>query len=151
MFFICSRSWQFFSKILIVLVPVFFVPLYQPIFGFVLRLVCGLGGRRFRASIVSLHGSPRAWVYGFGHCWSLQIQLLLVAQSSSISFLLKSLHLADLARKFPIISELLLGRDLRIYWIWYWILAWNLNFHLVRRNQFFLSGGFLIFLFLFDN
>ena len=38
-----------FSKTLIVLVPVLSVPLYQPIFGFVLRLLRDLGGRRLRA------------------------------------------------------------------------------------------------------
>ncbi len=34
---------------LIILVPVLSVPLYQPIFGFVLRLLRDLGGRRLRA------------------------------------------------------------------------------------------------------
>ena len=48
-------------------------------------------------------------MYGFGHSWSLQIQLLLVAQSSSISFLLKSLHLAGLVRKFPIVGNVVSG------------------------------------------
>ena len=36
-------------KTLIVLVPVLSVPFYQPIFGFVLRLLRVLGGRRLRA------------------------------------------------------------------------------------------------------
>ncbi len=36
-------------KILLVLVSVLSVPLCQPIFGFVLRLLCVLGGRRLRA------------------------------------------------------------------------------------------------------
>ncbi len=48
-------------------------------------------------------------MYGFGHCWSLQIQLLSIAQSSSISFLLKSLYLTALARKFPIIFAVAVG------------------------------------------
>jgi hypothetical protein len=51
---------------------------------------------------VSLHGSPRAWVYGLGQNWSLQIQFLLLAQSSSVAFLSKRLHLAALIQKFPI-------------------------------------------------
>ncbi len=49
-------------------------------------------------------------MYGFGHCWSLQVQLLSIAQSSLISFLLKSLHLIDLARKFPIIFAVAVGK-----------------------------------------
>jgi hypothetical protein len=38
--------------------------------------------------------------------------LLLVAQSSSISFLFKSLHLAGLVRKFPIIE---------MWWADFWL------------------------------
>ncbi len=58
-------------KILVILVPVFSVPLYQPVFGFVLRLVRDLGGRRLRAggeevfhlelALVSTGVSVRIW------------------------------------------------------------------------------------------
>ncbi len=49
MFFIWFLELTVFLKTLIVLVPVLSVPLYQPIFGFVLRLLRVLGGRRLRA------------------------------------------------------------------------------------------------------
>ena len=48
---------------------------------------------------MSLHGSPRAWVYGLGQDWSLQIQFLSLAQSLSVAFLSKRLHLAALVQK----------------------------------------------------
>ncbi len=48
-------------------------------------------------------------MYGFGHRWSLQIQLLSIAQSSLISFLLESFLLTVLARKFPIIFAVAVG------------------------------------------
>ncbi len=56
-----------------------------------------------RSSIVILHGSPRAWVYGLGQNWSLQIQFLSLAQSLSVAFLSKRLHLAALiqSKNFP--------------------------------------------------
>ncbi len=47
-------------------------------------------------------GPPWGWVYGLGQNWSLQIQFLLLAQSFSVSFLSKRLHLADLVQKLPI-------------------------------------------------
>ncbi len=37
-----------FLETLVDLVPVLSVPLYQPVFGFVLGLLCVLGGRRLR-------------------------------------------------------------------------------------------------------
>ncbi len=49
-------------KILTVLVPVLSVPFYQPVFGFVLRLLCGLGGRRFRAGGEEVFHCELAWV-----------------------------------------------------------------------------------------
>jgi hypothetical protein len=149
MFFICSRSWQFSWKYYLLLSLFSLshsISLSSDLSSgcFVTSEAGGSGREGKRSSIVSLHGSPRAWVYGFGHCWSLHIQLLLAAQSSSFSFLLKSFHLAGLARKFPIIWKLLLGRGLRIYWFCYWNLVWKLTFPLVRRNLFSFSGGFLI-------
>ncbi len=109
-----------FLKVLVVLVSVLSVPLYQPVFGFVLRLLRDLGGRRLRAGGEEVFHCELAWVstgvsVRIWHCWSLQIQLLLVAQSSSSSFLLEIFHLAGLVRKFPFILKLLLGRDLGIY------------------------------------
>jgi hypothetical protein len=57
----------------------------------------------------------------------------------------KSFHLTVLARKFPIILELLLGRDFGD------LLSLVLNssfkvrlFFLMRRNLFYFNGGFLI-------
>ena len=64
--------------------------------------VGGSGREGKRSSIVSLHGSPRAWVYGLGQNWSLQTQFLWLAQSSSAAFLSKRLHLAALVQKLPI-------------------------------------------------
>ncbi len=49
-------------KILVVLVPVFSVPFYQPIFGFVLRLLRDLGGRRLRAGGEEVFYRELAWV-----------------------------------------------------------------------------------------
>ncbi len=49
-------------KISIVLVPVLSVPFYQPVFGFVLRLVRDLGGRRFRPGGEEVFHSELAWV-----------------------------------------------------------------------------------------
>ncbi len=51
---------------------------------------------------IMLHRSPQAWVYGLGQNWSLQIQFLLLAQSLSVAFLSKRLHLAALVQKLPI-------------------------------------------------
>ena len=52
-----------FLKTLIVLsVPVLSVPLYQPIFRFVLRLLRDLGGRRFRAGGEEVFYRELAWV-----------------------------------------------------------------------------------------
>ena len=50
-------------------------------------------------------GPPWGWVYGLGQNWSLQIQFLLLAQSLSVSFLSKRLHLAALVQKFPIFGS----------------------------------------------
>jgi hypothetical protein len=44
------------------LVSVLSVPFYQPIFGFVLRLVRDLGGRRFRAGGEEVLHCELAWV-----------------------------------------------------------------------------------------
>ncbi len=49
-------------KILVVLVPVLSVPLYQPVFGFVLGLVRDLGGRRLRAGGEEVFHCELAWV-----------------------------------------------------------------------------------------
>jgi len=49
-------------KILVVLVPVLSVPFYQPVFGFVLRLVRDLGGRRLRAGGEEVLHREFAWV-----------------------------------------------------------------------------------------
>ncbi len=49
-------------KILVVLVPVLSVPLYQLIFGFVLRLIRVLGGRRLRAGGEEVFNREFAWV-----------------------------------------------------------------------------------------
>ncbi len=51
-----------FLKILVVLVPVLSIPLYQPIFGFVLRLIRVLGGRRLRAGGEEVFNREFAWV-----------------------------------------------------------------------------------------
>jgi hypothetical protein len=51
-----------FLKISVVHVPVFSVPLYQPIFGFVLRLLRDLGGRRLRAGGEEVFPRELAWV-----------------------------------------------------------------------------------------
>ncbi len=48
-------------KILIVLVPVLSIPFYQPVFGFVLRLVRDLGGRRLRAGGEEVLHREFAW------------------------------------------------------------------------------------------
>jgi hypothetical protein len=71
---------------------------------FVSSEVRGSGREGKRSSIVSLHGSPRAWVYGLGQNWSSQIQFLLLAQSLLVSFLSKRLHLAVLVQKLPIFN-----------------------------------------------
>ena len=76
--------------------------------------VRGSGREGKRSSIVSLHGSPRAWVYGLGQNWSLQIQFLLLAQSLSVSFLSKRLHLAALIQKFPIFGS---------WWADFWLFS----------------------------
>ena len=49
-------------KILIVLVSVLSVPLYQPIFGFILRLLRDLGGRKLRAGGEEVFHRELAWV-----------------------------------------------------------------------------------------
>ena len=49
-------------KILIGLVPVLSVPFYQPVFGFVLGLLCVLGGRRLRAGGEEVLYRELAWV-----------------------------------------------------------------------------------------
>ncbi len=49
-------------KILVVLVPVLSVPFYQPIFGFVLRLLRDLGGQRLRAGGEEVFHCELAWV-----------------------------------------------------------------------------------------
>ncbi len=49
-------------KILVGLVPVLSVPFYQPVFGFVLRLVRDLGGRRLRAGGEEVLHRELAWV-----------------------------------------------------------------------------------------
>ncbi len=49
-------------KILVVLVPVLSVPFYQPIFGFVLRLLRGLGDQRLRAGGEEVFHRELAWV-----------------------------------------------------------------------------------------
>ncbi len=49
-------------KILVFLVPVLSVPFYQPVFGFVLRLVRDLGGRRLRAGREEVLHLEFAWV-----------------------------------------------------------------------------------------
>ncbi len=51
-----------FMKILVVFVPVLSVPFYQPVFGFVLRLVHDLGGRRLRAGGEEVFHRELAWV-----------------------------------------------------------------------------------------
>jgi hypothetical protein len=51
-----------FLKILIVLVPVLSVPFYQSIFGFVLRLLRGLGGQGLRAGGEEVLHLELAWV-----------------------------------------------------------------------------------------
>ncbi len=79
---------------------------------FVSSEVRGSGREGKRSSIVSLHGSPRAWVYGLGQNWSLQIQFILVAQSLSVSFLSKRLHLAALVQKLPIFE---------LWWARFWL------------------------------
>ncbi len=56
---------------------------------------------------------PWAWVYGLGQNWSLQIQFLLLAQSLSVSFLSKRLHLAALVQKLPIFE---------LWWAKFWLL-----------------------------
>jgi hypothetical protein len=47
---------------LVGLVPVLSVPFYQPVFGFVLGLVCDLGGRRLRAGGEEVLHCEFAWV-----------------------------------------------------------------------------------------
>ena len=49
-------------KILVGFVPVFSVPFYQPVFGFVLRLVRVLGGRRLRVGREEVLHREFAWV-----------------------------------------------------------------------------------------
>ncbi len=49
-------------KILVVLVPVLSVPFYQPIFGFVLRLLRDLGDQRLRAGGEEVFHCELAWV-----------------------------------------------------------------------------------------
>ncbi len=49
-------------KILVVLVSVLSVPLYQPIFGFVLRLLHDLGGQRLRVGGEEVFHRELAWV-----------------------------------------------------------------------------------------
>ena len=51
-----------FLKILVVLVPVLSVPFYQPIFGFVFRLLRDLGGRRLWAGGEEVFHRELAWV-----------------------------------------------------------------------------------------
>ncbi len=51
-----------FLKILVVLVPVLSVPLYQPIFGFVVGLLRDLGDRRLRAGREEVFHRELAWV-----------------------------------------------------------------------------------------
>ncbi len=81
---------------------------------FVSSEVRGSGREGKRSSIVSLHGSPRAWVYGLGQNWSLQIQFLWLAQFFSVSFLSKRLHLAALVKKLPIFE---------LWWAKFWLLC----------------------------
>ncbi len=49
-------------KILVGLVPVLSVPFYQPVLGFVLGLVGGLGGRRLRVGGEEILHCEFAWV-----------------------------------------------------------------------------------------
>ena len=49
-------------KILVGLVPVLSVPFYQPVFGLVLGLVRGLGGRRLRVGGEEVLHRELAWV-----------------------------------------------------------------------------------------
>ena len=49
-------------KILVVLVPVLSVPLYQPIFGFILGLLRVLGGRRLSVGGEEVFHRELAWV-----------------------------------------------------------------------------------------
>ena len=51
-----------FLEILVGLVPVLSVPFYQPVFGFVLRLVRDLRGRRLRAGGEEVFHRELAWV-----------------------------------------------------------------------------------------
>ncbi len=51
-----------FLKILMVFVPVLSVPLYQPIFGFILGLLRVFGGRRLRAGGEEVFHRKLAWV-----------------------------------------------------------------------------------------
>ena len=51
-----------FLKILVVLVPVLSVPLYQPIFGFILGLLRDLGGRRLSVGGEEVFHRELAWV-----------------------------------------------------------------------------------------
>ncbi len=60
---------------LIVLVHVLSVPLYQPIFGFVLRLLRDLGGRRLRSGGEEVFHRELAW---FSTGVSVRIWALLV-------------------------------------------------------------------------
>ncbi len=73
---------------LIVLVPVLSVPLYQPIFGFVLRLLRDLGGRRLRAGGEEVFHRELAWVStGVSvRIWALLVITDPVALGSPVSF-----------------------------------------------------------------
>jgi hypothetical protein len=62
MFFYLFYGLTVFSKISVGLVSVLSVPFYQPIFGFVLRLVRDLGGRRLRTGGEEVLHRELAWV-----------------------------------------------------------------------------------------
>jgi hypothetical protein len=62
MFFYLFKVLTIFLEILVDLVPVFSVPFYQPVFGFVLRLVRDLGGWRLRAEREEVFHCELAWV-----------------------------------------------------------------------------------------
>ena len=64
-----------FLKILVVLVPIFSFPFYEPVFCFVLRLVRDLGGRRFRAGGEEVFHCEFAW---FSTCMSVRVWAFLV-------------------------------------------------------------------------
>ncbi len=86
---------------------------------------------------------------GLGIVGHYRSSYFLIARSSLISFFLKSLHLANLARKFPIVFAVAVWE--RFGDLLNLVLTFSLkvNFPLVRRNLFYFSGGFFIFFVLF--